>query len=26
VDEVSTIRTLTEIGRKNGFVFFRRDP
>jgi hypothetical protein len=26
VDEVSTIRTLTEIGRKNGFVFFRRNP
>lgn len=26
VDEVTAIGTFTETGRKNGFVFFRRDP
>lgn len=26
VEEVGAIPTLKEIGRKNGFVFFRRDP
>ncbi|MBK6368723.1 MAG: hypothetical protein IPF64_02560 [Flavobacteriales bacterium] len=25
-DDVGSIRTLTEIQRKNGFVFFKRDP
>jgi 4-amino-4-deoxy-L-arabinose transferase-like glycosyltransferase len=25
-EEVATVRTLTEVGRENGFVFFRREP
>jgi 4-amino-4-deoxy-L-arabinose transferase-like glycosyltransferase len=25
-EEVSAVRTLEEVGRKNGFVFFKRDP
>jgi len=26
VEEVAAIRTLQEVGRENGFVFFKRDP